>query len=764
MKMTMTEAEALGRIKMGVNVDIKRSDGRIHSAVVSGINMETRSVTVEWFERGETKGKEIELEAILSLNQDLAPQNDNSNGVPNKLSKYIPRPSISSNNRQATGIPTASSGSTNGNSGNTAAATGASNGGMRTRNKANRQTVTNLELQAQNQASTEESNMPPPSIPSANAQLANGSENIPPKRGQLEVDTVGKAAGGVNRRRSNVVKEVERLKKNREERRAKQAEVLEEKVAQKNVDPGNPNWEFLCMINEYQETLKFNPLKDGDAVHDHQISVCVRKRPLSNKEIKKKEVDVICTPNQNQVIVHEPKTKVDLTKYLDNQHFRFDYAFDETASNELVYKYTASPLVRNIFEGGMATCFAYGQTGSGKTHTMGGEFHGKTQDSKNGIYAMATKDVFKYLNSPKYKNLKLQVSCSYFEIYSGKVFDLLSGKSKLRVLEDGKQQVVVVGLAERVVTCVEDVLKHITSGNNLRTSGQTSANAHSSRSHAVFQIILRNNNPKKTLYGKFSLIDLAGNERGADTSSANRQTRMEGAEINKSLLALKECIRALGRKGSHLPFRASKLTQVLRDSFIGEKSKTCMIAMVSPTLSCCEHSLNTMRYADRVKELGAADPAAGGNENGQRLDEEGNGHIMESEDSNGVMLAMRDDGVLSPEDSDLAQLRSLNEGELSADWYNFQEAISHLQLLEEELVESHRSTIVGMQQWTKDDLSLLNMTNEVDYDQDAYCQQLEDMIAEKIDTFTSLRDKARNFRKCLNDEEAKSRQLMNRNY
>ena len=90
------------------------------------------------------------------------------------------------------------------------------------------------------------------------------------------------------------------------------------------------------------------------------------------------------------------------------------------------YRYTASPLVRNIFEGGMATCFAYGQTGSGKTHTMGGEFHGKTQDSKNGIYAMATKDVFKYLNSPKYKNLKLQVSCSYFEIYSGKVSSAIS--------------------------------------------------------------------------------------------------------------------------------------------------------------------------------------------------------------------------------------------------------------------------------------------------------------------------------------------------
>ncbi|POI21253.1 hypothetical protein CIB84_015001, partial [Bambusicola thoracicus] len=116
------------------------------------------------------------------------------------------------------------------------------------------------------------------------------------------------------------------------------------------------------------------------------------------------------------------------------------------------------------------------------------------------------------------------------------VFDLLNRKTKLRVLEDGKQQVQVVGLQEREVKCVEDVLKLIEIGNSCRTSGQTSANAHSSRSHAVFQIILRR---KGKLHGKFSLIDLAGNERGADTSSADRQTRLEGAEINKSLLALK---------------------------------------------------------------------------------------------------------------------------------------------------------------------------------------------------------------------------------
>lgn len=123
----------------------------------------------------------------------------------------------------------------------------------------------------------------------------------------------------------------------------------------------------------------------------------------------------------------------------------------------------------------------------------------------------------------------------------------------------------------------------------------------------MFQIVLRPPGSSR-IHGKFSFIDLAGNERGADTSSANRQTRMEGAEINKSLLALKECIRALGKQSAHLPFRVSKLTQVLRDSFMGENSKTCMIAMISPGLSSCEHTLNTLRYANRVKELVVTDP------------------------------------------------------------------------------------------------------------------------------------------------------------
>lgn len=270
--------------------------------------------------------------------------------------------------------------------------------------------------------------------------------------------------------------------------------------------------------------MDIKPLSDNDAVEDHTITVCVRKRPLNKREIQKKEVDVITIPSKNQLIVHEPKNKVDLTKYLENQLFRFDYAFDETCSNAMVYKYTAQPLIKTIFEGGFATCFAYGQTGSGKTHTMGGDFNGKNQDCQKGIYAMAAADVFRLANSPKYRQLNLVVSSSFFEIYSGKVFDLLNNKAKLRILEDGKQQVQVVGLTELVVSSVEDVLKLIQKGNQARTSGQTFANANSSRSHAVFQIYLRSNNNMHKIHGKFSLIDLAGNERGADTSSANRQT------------------------------------------------------------------------------------------------------------------------------------------------------------------------------------------------------------------------------------------------
>uniref|UniRef100_A0A8D0AEY1 Kinesin-like protein n=1 Tax=Sander lucioperca TaxID=283035 RepID=A0A8D0AEY1_SANLU len=361
-----------------------------------------------------------------------------------------------------------------------------------------------------------------------------------------------------------------------------------------------PNQKFYEMIQDFRETLEINPLSTNEHLEPHRICVCVRKRPLNKQENNRKEIDVVSVPGKGTLLVHEPKQKVDLTKYLENQTFHFDYSFNETATNDLVYKFTAKPLVHSIFEGGMATCFAYGQTGSGKTHTMGGDFTGRQQNSAKGIYALAAQDVFTYLSHRRYANLDLSAYVSFFEIYNGKVYDLLNKKAKLRVLEDDRQQVQVVGLEEVYVSSAEEVIKMIQQGSACRTSGQTSANANSSRSHAILQIALRRNDRATTLHGKFSLIDLAGNERGTDVSSNDRSTLVETAEINRSLLALKECIRSLGMNSDHIPFRMSTLTKVLRDSFVGEKSKTCMIAMVSPGMTSCEYTMNTLRYADSV--------------------------------------------------------------------------------------------------------------------------------------------------------------------
>ncbi|XP_050345034.1 kinesin-like protein Klp10A isoform X1 [Nymphalis io] len=734
------------KIQSGININIKRTDGRIHSAIVSGVNLETRSVTVEWYERGETKGKEVEIDAILALNPELAGQRNHTphlQPMPNKLARDMTRQSIpvatkapsrvTRNNQMR--LSNAGGAYTNGHGGDTTGRRGAEN-------------------------------VPPPQQPQAPPNSRITQQFNPPVSAARPAAVSSAvsvphavASGAV--RRSNVVKEVERLKENREKRRQRQAELKEEKEALMNMDPGNPNWEFLAMIREYQNSIEFRPLTGNEPVEDHQITVCVRKRPLNKKENAKKEVDVISVPTKDQMIVHEPKNKVDLTKYLENQKFRFDYAFDDSCTNEVVYKYTAKPLVQTIFEGGMATCFAYGQTGSGKTHTMGGDFQGKMQDCKKGIYAMAARDVFTYLKSPKYKPLNLIVSASFFEIYSGKVFDLLADKAKLRVLEDGKQQVQIVGLTEKVVDNVDEVLKLIQHGNAARTSGQTSANSNSSRSHAVFQIVVRSPGMHR-VHGKFSLIDLAGNERGADTSSANRQTRMESAEINKSLLALKECIRALGMKGNnHLPFRVSKLTQVLRDSFIGDKSRTCMIAMISPAMSSCEHSLNTLRYADRVKELGASDGSRGRAESPQA------------------------DVEMEPAHDDLAHLRSLNEGDMSAEMYTFHEAIDELQRAEEEVLDNHKAISDYLQHALQRCAALLALTRDVDYDQDgiwrrikrlravpsnglgtrrtsrmlAYATQWEELLNEQLAVLAQSRDLVAEFRAKMQQEEHISRRI-----
>ncbi|XP_043720343.1 kinesin-like protein KIN-13A [Telopea speciosissima] len=335
-----------------------------------------------------------------------------------------------------------------------------------------------------------------------------------------------------------------------------------------------------------------------------KIKVVVRKRPLNKKELSRKEDDIVTVYDSAYLTVHEPKLKVDLTAYVEKHEFCFDAVLDEQVTNDEVYRVTVEPIIPTIFQRTKATCFAYGQTGSGKTFTM------------QPLPLRAAEDIVRLLHQPTYYNQRFKLWLSYFEIYGGKLFDLLSDRRKLCMREDGRQQVCIVGLQEFEVSDVQIVKEYIEKGNAARSTGSTGANEESSRSHAILQLAIKKHreiNGSKRLndvdeskggkvIGKISFIDLAGSERGADTTDNDRQTRIEGAEINKSLLALKECIRALDNDQIHIPFRGSKLTEVLRDSFVGN-SRTVMISCISPNAGSCEHTLNTLRYADRVKSL-----------------------------------------------------------------------------------------------------------------------------------------------------------------
>ncbi|KAJ6731445.1 KINESIN-LIKE PROTEIN [Salix purpurea] len=328
-----------------------------------------------------------------------------------------------------------------------------------------------------------------------------------------------------------------------------------------------------------------------------KIKVVVRKRPLNKKEMSRKEEDIITiesNSNSNSLTVHETKLKVDLTEYVEKHEFVFDAVLKEGVSNDEVYSQTVQPIVPLIFQRTKATCFAYGQTGSGKTYTM------------QPLPLKASQDILRLMHHT-YWNQGFQLFVSFFEIYGGKLFDLLNDRKKLCMREDGKQQVCIVGLQEYRVSDVEAIREFIEKGNATRSTGITGANEESSRSHAILQLAIKkstngSDSKPSRLVGKLSFIDLAGSERGADTTDNDKQTRIEGAEINKSLLALKECIRALDSDQGHIPFRGSKLTEVLRDSFVGD-SRTVMISCISPSSGSCEHTLNTLRYADRVKSL-----------------------------------------------------------------------------------------------------------------------------------------------------------------
>ncbi|KAI5288287.1 kinesin-like protein Klp5 [Ascosphaera aggregata] len=311
---------------------------------------------------------------------------------------------------------------------------------------------------------------------------------------------------------------------------------------------------------------------------------------------------LVFDPPEDNPVQRFSKTVVPGKKKVKDQTFMFDRVFDENTSQQDVYEATTRGLLDNVLDGYNATIFAYGATGCGKTHTITG-----TQQQP-GIIFRAMQELFERIQEQGSEKTT-ELSLSYLEIYNETIRDLLvPGKANLNLREDAKQTVSVAGLSTHHPKSIQEVMEMIMRGNQSRTVSPTDANATSSRSHAVLQINVAQRertapvNEPHTV-ATLSIIDLAGSERASATK--NRGERLfEGANINKSLLALGSCINALcdQRKHNHIPYRNSKLTRLLKFS-LGGNCQTVMIVCVSPSSQHFDETQNTLRYANRAKNI-----------------------------------------------------------------------------------------------------------------------------------------------------------------
>jgi len=310
------------------------------------------------------------------------------------------------------------------------------------------------------------------------------------------------------------------------------------------------------------------------------------------------------------VTVLDPDTAYE-NVYRRDKMYAFDSIFTEDQNTNTVFLQTMLPLLDNVLNGYNATLFAYGMTGAGKTHTLFGELDPETLNiHRPGLIFLTLEELFRKIQSPVYEEYDFSVKISYLEIYNEQVRDLLKGdEQNLMILEDPQKGVLVSDLSETPVYTQNQVMHLIRAGNKKRTMASTSANTFSSRSHAIVQVLIERRVKSGEMKGmvlqaKLSLIDLAGSERAAVTD--NRGIRMlEGANINRSLLALGNCINILSdptKKGAFVPYRDSKLTRLLKDS-LGGNTKTIMIACISPSSSCYEETVNTLKYASRAKNI-----------------------------------------------------------------------------------------------------------------------------------------------------------------
>ncbi|KAI2640313.1 kinesin heavy chain [Xylaria nigripes] len=352
------------------------------------------------------------------------------------------------------------------------------------------------------------------------------------------------------------------------------------------------------------------------------IKVVVRCRPFNSREIDRGAQCIVEMKN-NQTILTPPADATHSTKgpkdlapkafAFDRSYWSFDKNDPDYAGQENLHNDLGKPLLDNAFQGYNNCIFAYGQTGSGKSYSMMG--YGK----EHGIIPKICQDMFERIGQLQQdKNTRCTVEVSYLEIYNERVRDLLnpSTKGNLKVREHPSTGPYVEDLAKLVVGSFQEIENLMDEGNKARTVAATNMNETSSRSHAVFTLILTqksfDGDTKMELekQAKISLVDLAGSERATSTGATGARLK-EGAEINRSLSTLGRVIAALAdlstgkkKKGASgtVPYRDSVLTWLLKDS-LGGNSMTAMIAAISPADINYDETLSTLRYADSAKRI-----------------------------------------------------------------------------------------------------------------------------------------------------------------
>ncbi|XP_060896366.1 kinesin-like protein KIF11 isoform X1 [Labrus mixtus] len=340
------------------------------------------------------------------------------------------------------------------------------------------------------------------------------------------------------------------------------------------------------------------------------IQVVVRCRPFNTMERKSSSGVIDCDQGRKEVLV---KTG-GMNDKASRKTYTFDMVFGPAAKQIEVYRSVVFPILDEVIMGYNCTVFAYGQTGTGKTFTMEGERTPNEQftweeDPLAGVIPRTLHQIFEKLTE---NGTEFSVKVSLLEIYNEELFDLLSPSEdvteRLQLFDDprNKRGVVVKGLEEVTVHNKDEVYQILERGAAKRRTASTLMNAYSSRSHSVFSVTIHMkeitlDGEELVKIGKLNLVDLAGSENIGRSGAVDKRAR-EAGNINQSLLTLGRVITALVEKRPHVPYRESKLTRILQDS-LGGRTKTSIIATVSPSSSNLEETLSTLEYASRAKNI-----------------------------------------------------------------------------------------------------------------------------------------------------------------